>query len=283
MPFVQFCDVIGANSGNIPALGAVGLVALYATGTDGIAASAAEVLRFTSAGVGVILIDQTPSLAVFAAGFADVADVENGAGTFGAAAEAVLQRQMHGWQSTIYLAQNNIPAQEQAFSDHVDRSLVLYGVANWQDSLAQAESALDANERWAYVQYGDPQTNPNSMVPGTNVPLSRAQADIDVAKADWAYQFMPDPLAVNPVTGLRVTARYTNVTATWDGETHASYYIATLRAGASDGKVVTSAKVSGTSHKFGALQEGTKYTVSVRAHPSAGAAVSAEGYATTKK
>jgi hypothetical protein len=283
MPYVQFCDVIGANSGKIPALGAVGLVALYATGSDGIEATAQQVRRFTSAGVGVVLIDQTPSLSVFASGFADVADVENGAGTFAAAAAAVLERQMYGWQSTIYLAQNNIAAQEQAFSDNVDRSLVLYGVANWQDSLAAAESALEANERWAYIQFGDPQTNPNSLVPGTNVPLSAANADIDVAKSGWAYQFMPDPLAINPVTGLRVTARYTNVTATWDGETHASYYIAVLREGGADGKVVTSARVDGTSHKFGALQEGTKYTVRVRAYPTTGGSVSAEGSVTTKK
>jgi hypothetical protein len=283
MPFVTFCDVIGANAGNIPAVGAVGLIALYATGTDGIEATTAQVLRFTAAGVGVILIDQTPSLSVFAAGFADVADVEHGAGTFGAAAEAVLHRQMHGWQSTIYLAQNNVEVQEQAFSDHVDRSLVQYGVANWADSLEAAESALDAHENWAYVQYGDPGSNPHVLVPGTHVPLNAANADIDVAKYEWAASFMPEPLALNPLTGLRVTARFTNVTASWDAEPRAAYYVANLREGDGTGKVITSTRVSSTKHKFGALQEGTQYTVRVRAHPSEGVFPSAEGSVTTKK
>jgi hypothetical protein len=60
---------------------ASGIITLYATGTDGIEATAAEIARFKNAGVGVVLIDQTPSLSVFAAGLADIADVEQFAGT----------------------------------------------------------------------------------------------------------------------------------------------------------------------------------------------------------
>jgi hypothetical protein len=195
MTYVPFVDVIGVNSANIPAVSALGIIALYATGSDGIEATAAEIARFKNAGVGVVLIDQTPSLSVFAAGLADVADVEEGAGTPETAVAAILARQAHGWQSTIYISYNSLDSLIGAFTADVDQKRVLFGVANYEWSQAQSEELLSANASWAYCQYGDPDSNPDTLVPGTTVTLAQAQCDIDVAQASWADQFMFTPFA----------------------------------------------------------------------------------------
>lgn len=93
--FTEFIGITGANASKAPLVKG-GLRAYYATGSDGIEETAAQVAAAKAAGMGVVLIDQTPSLSVFAAGLADVADVETSAGTPATAAAAVAQRQAHG-------------------------------------------------------------------------------------------------------------------------------------------------------------------------------------------
>lgn len=189
MGYTQFADFIHDSVPLVPAVPG-SLVALYATGTSDIVATAADIQKYRNNRCGVILIDQSPSLLMFAAGEADVADVENGAGTFGTAAAGVAQRQAHGWQSTIYLSQENVIPQINALGNPAN---VFFGVANWNDSLATAEQALSASPNWAYVQYGDPNSNPNTVVPGTNITLRDCNADIDVAKDSFANQFLMNP------------------------------------------------------------------------------------------
>lgn len=190
--YIPFADFTGTSVPKVPAVRGT-LVALYATGSSGIEATAADIRKYRSAGAGVILIDQSPSLSVFAAGLADVADVENFAGTPETAARAVLAREAHGWQSTIYLSFSELAAVSAALGPAIDRSKVLFGVANYSWSQAQAEQFLTDHPDWAYVQYGDPGSNPNTLVPGTNVTLRECNADIDIAKASWAAEFLPAP------------------------------------------------------------------------------------------
>ncbi len=225
MNYFPFVDVTGENSANIPAVAALGIIALYATGSDGIEATASEIARFKSAGVGVVLIDQTPSLSVFAAGLADVADVEQGAGTTETAVAAILDRQAHGWQSTIYLSYENLDSMISAFTSQVDRDLVLFGVADWEWSQAQSEDLLAANPSWAYCQYGDPESNPDTLVPGTSVTLSQAQCDIDIAQASWAGQFVLTPLTPYPTpTGQSQTVYPATINFGWQPVTGAVEY-----------------------------------------------------------
>ena len=198
MPYVGFVDVIGANSKKIPAVKGLGIIALYATGSEGIEATAAEVARFKNAGVGVVLIDQTPSLSVFAAGIADIADVEHYAGTPQAAINAILSRQAHGWQSTIYIGDDNLASLISMFSTEIKRDKVLFGVANYNWSVTEAETLLADNPSWAYCQYGDNITNAGTKIPGTDVTCGQAGCDIDVAKASWADQFMIKPPVKEP-------------------------------------------------------------------------------------
>jgi hypothetical protein len=189
--FIQFVDIMGASSGKVPVKGPQ-LIALYATGSDGIEATAAQILRFKNAGVGVILLDQTPSQSVLAVGLADVGDIESLAGTYGAAADACKARASHGWQTTLYVGNGNLAALTDFLkAAGVDMTLVLFGVADYNWSLAEAEQLLDDNSDWAYVQYGDNITNAGTLIPGTDVTCAAAGCDIDVAKSSWGDQFLP--------------------------------------------------------------------------------------------
>jgi hypothetical protein len=198
LPYTQFVDIMGVNAAaHIPPSPGMIVIALYATGSEGIEATAQQIAAYKKAGTGVILIDQSGSLSVFAAGFADVADVEKGAGTQGAAAAAVALRQAHGWQSTIYLSQSVLPGMIGVLEAHggINMSKVFFAVANYNDSLAAAEAALAANPQWAYIQYGDNITNAGTPVPGARPPITCGQAgcDIDVGNNWFIEQFVPKP------------------------------------------------------------------------------------------
>src|SRR5215472_48372 len=94
-------DAIRVNAHNIPR--ATPKVAGYVTGTGAVPWTATQWASFPHAGH--VRIDQTPGLAVFSAGHADVADVESLAGTVGSFVNAVRARIAAGaalrW-STIY-------------------------------------------------------------------------------------------------------------------------------------------------------------------------------------
>jgi hypothetical protein len=201
MSYVPFIDIISANANKAPLVRG-GIRAYYATGSDGIEETAAQIAAAKAAGMGVILIDQTPSLSVFAAGLADVADIENYAGTPEAAEKAVLDRQGHGWQSTLYSSLDNVPDVKAAFPAKVNQGLILWGVANYAWSIAEAEAYIASHPDCAYCQYGDNITNAGTLVPGTSVTCGEAGCDIDVAAESWAGQFLPapKPSAVPPKT-----------------------------------------------------------------------------------
>lgn len=190
--FTGFVDVTGDNSHKVPAVAALGMILLYATGLFGVEATAAEIARFRDAGVGVGLIDQTPSLSVFRAGVAHVAiaDIEPEAGTAPNAAAGALSRQKLGEQSVFYVSQDSLtPLKSVLMTSGVDMALVKFGIANYSDSRASAEAALEANPDWVYVQYGDNISNAGTLIPGTNVTCGEASCDIDVALTSWAQQF----------------------------------------------------------------------------------------------
>jgi hypothetical protein len=189
MSFVPFVDFTHDSVASIPAVKGT-LVALYATGSATIVATAADIAKYKNAGAGVVMIDQSEGLGMFASGQADVADVESGAATPESAAAAVAQRQAHGWQSTLYVSYNSLSALSAAI---LNKTGVVFGVADYSWSESEAETLMGQNPNWAYVQYGDPESNPTTLVPGTNVTLKQCNADIDVAQASWANQFLPPP------------------------------------------------------------------------------------------
>lgn len=206
--FTGFVDVIAANSSKVPVVKG-GIVALYATGSSIIEATASEIARFKNGGCGVVLIDQTSGQEVLAARLADVGDIESLAGTYDAAVSACKARAVHNCMTTLYVGYDNIAALEAALtSGGVDMSLVRFGVANYSWSIDEAQQLLAQTDSWAYVQYGDNITNAGTPIPGSNpvVTCGEASCDIDVAKKSWADLFTPQDPAVSPHEGIVVYA-----------------------------------------------------------------------------
>lgn len=193
--YTEFIDITGGDAARAP-LVAGGLRAYYVTGSDGVEESAAQVSAAEAAGMTVLLIDQTPGLAEFAAGRADIADVESLAGTPAAAAGAIAARIRLGiGLHTLYVSYSSLPALRAAVAGLPG---VCYGVANYGWSVAKAQQLLTENGDWAYCQFGDPMSNPSTLVPGTSVTLAQANADIDVATEAWAVHFIAAKAPVSP-------------------------------------------------------------------------------------
>jgi hypothetical protein len=206
MSFVSFIDIISANIGKAPIVRG-SIRAYYITGSPDIEATAAQIAAAKAGGMGIVLIDQTRSLSLFAAGLADVADVESGAAIPQTAAAAVEIRQSHTWASTLYVGNNDLAGLKASIGN---QDGVLYAPADYSWSQAEAEQLLDDNADWAYCQFGDNITNAQTLVPGTSVTCGKAGCDIDVAKASWAAQFMivkPSGVVVPAVEGMRVVAQ----------------------------------------------------------------------------
>jgi len=184
-------DAIRVNAHNIPR--STPKVAGYVTGTSDIAWTAAQWALFPRAGH--VRIDQSPALAAFAAGHADVADVEFLAGTVGSFVNAVRRRIAAGpaerW-STIYGTDSTIAAASAAlqaggphgwYYGHVDCWL-----ANWNLNEAEATALIGHlihGLTCRAVQWASPTSNPRTIVPGGTVPLSQAQVDLSVAQTTW--------------------------------------------------------------------------------------------------
>jgi len=193
--YTEFIDVTGSNFGRSPLVRGT-VRAIYVTGSGGILESAAEIAAAKAAGVGLIRIDQSPGLALFAAGHADVGDIEYLAGTDQSAEIAVGKRQALGLKEHgLYASFSAIPALKASIRNPAG---VGYWVADYSWSILQAELRLAANADWNAVQFGDPNSNPTTLVPGTNVSLRMAQADIDVAKTSWLSQFLGTPAPPPP-------------------------------------------------------------------------------------
>lgn len=181
-------DTIGADAGNIPA-GAV-KVAGYVTGTPDIIWPASAWARFPRAGK--VRIDQSPGLELYAAGKADVADIESLAGTAASFAMAAAERHHRGEGNTVYASRSTmdqVPGRLAAVPDlppdwwHGTR----VWLANPSLSLAEASSLIGTEYSPGLdivaVQWATPGSNPDTAVgSGTCKTLN---VDLSVARDDW--------------------------------------------------------------------------------------------------
>ncbi len=184
-------DAIRVNAHNIPR--GTPKVAGYVTGTGAVPWTATQWDYFPHAGH--VRIDQSPALAAFSAGKADVADVESFAGTIGSFVSAVRARIAAGaterW-STIYGTDATIAAaatQLQSagphgwYYGHVDCWL-----ADWNLDEAQAVAVIARQIHGLTcraVQWASPTSNPGTVVPGGTLTLAQAQVDLSVAEDTW--------------------------------------------------------------------------------------------------
>lgn len=186
-------DTIGANlPGLLAALGGrwPDVLAGYVTGTPDIDWPGDQWGKLHGK-VGLFRYDQSAALGTFASGAADGADIERGAGTTGAFIDAARKREARGWWSWAYISQSGLPElQGEVTAAGLHR--VQYGIANWNDSLAQAQAQLGGNV--AYVQWASPSSNPNTIVPLTGTKtLAELNVDLNATLPGWFAVAKPPP------------------------------------------------------------------------------------------
>jgi hypothetical protein len=162
-------------------------VAGYVTGTPDILWTTDDWDRFPLAGL--VRIDQSPSLSVFAEGNADharvsEADIESGAGTIAAFVDAARRRESMKLQSTAYVDMSDYPSLVNAVGDS-DVGGVRYFIADWSLDMDEAIAKLEKYGNWVGVQFASPSSNPNTNLPGSGLTLATANADLSVKRGTW--------------------------------------------------------------------------------------------------
>ena len=190
-------DAVRTSARNIPA--STRKVAGYGTGSGVVPWTPAEWGLFPHAGH--VRVDQTPALATFAGGDADVADIEALAGMISSFVVAVKHRIAKGitW-STAYGTDGTLAAVRAAldaagphgwYYGHVDCWL-----ADWNLSAAQAAALVGTlvhGMTCRAVQWASPSSNPRTAVPGGTLTLAQAGVDLSMAEAAWHPAPTPPP------------------------------------------------------------------------------------------
>jgi hypothetical protein len=197
MSYVVMIDATHSSAGNVPV--STSKVAGYVTGTGNIEWTPSDWARFPSSGH--VRIDQSPALAAWASGAADVADVESGAATVASAIAVGLERQKNGWWSFVYVAEGNVGALTSAAAAAGLSKLQVW-LANWNLDEAEAAAALSGDV--VAVQYASPSSNPSTVVPGGTQTLAEANVDLSVTVPSWFAYVTPEPQKA----GLVVTAGF---------------------------------------------------------------------------
>jgi hypothetical protein len=188
--------MIDVTGGNLPGLLAAlngrwpDVLAGYVTGSAGVDWPGDEWGKLHPH-VGLFRYDQSPGLSLFASGAADGADIERGAGTIGAFIDGARKREARGWYSWAYIDESDYPT----LTGEVKAAglkRVQYGIANWNDSLAQAQAQLGPPV--AYVQWASPSSNPGTIVPLTGgKTLSALNVDLNATLPGWFAAAKPPP------------------------------------------------------------------------------------------
>lgn len=213
----------GALNGLLSALGSNNpqTIASYVTGSSSNPDIIATPAQFATLAerTGVFRYDQSPTLADFAVGKADGADIENGAGTVVAAVDAAQKREAQGWYSWFYLSQSDL-ADARTAVDGAKLTRVQFIVADWSLSQAEAQTFLAGNDDVSAVQWASPSSNPNLVCPGTSRTLSQLNVDLNVTRAGWFVKASNPPPPPKTMAGLLVQPNLSvsNVTSI-DGKT----------------------------------------------------------------
>ena len=195
---MNFQDMIDTTGSALPGLlAALGnnfpaVLAGYVTGTDGVDWPA-HYWTDLATKCGLFRYDQTPALNLFGSGAADGADIERGAGVLSDAITAARNREAHGWDSYFYFSQDVLGDARQAVAAS-GLKRVRFIVANWSDSRAAAEAFIAANPDVVGVQWASPQSNPDTICPGTSKTLAELNVDLNVTQAGFfALHPVPPP------------------------------------------------------------------------------------------
>ena len=220
-------DTIGANAINIP----IGFrkVAGYVTGPNDVLWTKGEFQRFATSGI--VRIDQSASLSQYQINDADVADVESAGAGGPAFVSATQKRFEYGLRGCAYVNMNNLPGLVTSIQmAGLDISKIDFWLANWNLDLPQAAAMIG---KWMLqdnthrvinvvaVQWASPESNPNTILPGTNRTLKAMNVDLSETAIDWTPVAPVIPSPSQTYTGIVVsdTLQVWKVTSADQGRT----------------------------------------------------------------
>lgn len=178
-------DTINGDVDSIPAISRQATaIAYYVTGSPSIQWTPQHIAFFPISSH--IRIDQSADLDKFVTGNADVADIENGAGTIASFINAAKERASRDWPSPAYISAESLSSLHNAASNFSLLTRVQYWIANWNLNQQEAILLLSSNDSIVAVQFASPSSNPHTFLPGTTVlTLAQANCDLSVKRADW--------------------------------------------------------------------------------------------------
>ena len=182
-------DTIGGDADKLP--DTVRKVLAYATGGPGIQWTQAQAEVIERRGGRVIWVDQSDGTVTR---LGDIDDVEKGAKTiFHAVAKSVARKKI-GWRSCIYVDLSGLPEARQLVDNADLQGWVTFDVADWGLTRDQAIGRLGGDI--GCVQYASPTDQGGLLIPGSNVTLAHANADLSVSLASWFP--LPKPAPPDP-------------------------------------------------------------------------------------
>lgn len=150
----------------------------YVTGTDGIAWTPEEIDHFRKLGASIILVNQGVDQGPGQALTGDEFDFEAGAWTLPHLLEIVNVRRKASWSTRVYCTWSNYGAIKQALAEAGTGKSVFFRIADWNIDEHVAELELHGD---VYAgQWASPTTNPATLIPGTNLTLAEAGANLSV-------------------------------------------------------------------------------------------------------
>ena len=150
----------------------------YVTGSDGIAWTPEEIDYFRKRGAVVYLVNQGYHQTAASALTGDEFDFEAGAWTLGALLEVVAARRKVRWSTRIYCTWANYGTVKQALADAGTGGSVFFRIADW--NIDQHVADLELHGDVYAGQWASPTSNPATKVPGTDITLAQAGADLSV-------------------------------------------------------------------------------------------------------
>jgi hypothetical protein len=177
---ITMIDAIHGCVSSIPARAPK--VAGYVTGSGDVQWTAQDWARFAT--TAKVRINQMPGTDPL---LGDVLDVEDGAWTNEEAAQACKERQQHRLEINLYTSQGNVtPLLNACVAAGVTAGNLW--VANY--SLSEAEATAMVVHRsgpWPIqaVQWAAPQSNPDTLIPGSSLTLAAGNCDLSVTAPGW--------------------------------------------------------------------------------------------------
>jgi len=187
VPTAVMLDAMGVNASRIPA--GTHFVGAYVTGTGEVPWSSADLALFPHARI--VRIAQGAGLVPAYNGYDEI-DVENGAVTPAQAAQMIAERVNRGvtW-TTVYGTDSTllqVTNETRKLGDHIWNGHVNYMLADWNlnaESAAAMLGKLIHGASCVGVQWASPESNPDTLTPGSNLTLKNSQVDIAVVDAAW--------------------------------------------------------------------------------------------------